>query len=177
MWCCLELEFFKNNMTQLKSDFTQRSQIDHREAWSENCPIACAHFIENSMLNLLPFGFYLNDLLFSALWWCSTGSWSGKPPESTQRGGGGGEFLSHGWLFATPWNVAHQAPLSVEISRQEYWSGLPFPSPGDLPDPGTGSLSLALQADSLLLSHQGSPQNVFITHKNFVGNILFSAPI
>ena len=39
-------------------------------------------------------------------------------------------------LFATPWTVAHQVPLSMGFSRQEYWSGLPFPSPGDLPDPG-----------------------------------------
>ena len=43
--------------------------------------------------------------------------------------------LSCVWLFATPWTVAHQAPLSMEFSRQEYWSGLPFPSPGDCPDP------------------------------------------
>ena len=41
------------------------------------------------------------------------------------------------WLFATPWTVARQAPLSMEFSRKEYWSGLPFPSPGDLPSPGT----------------------------------------
>ena len=39
-------------------------------------------------------------------------------------------------LFLTPWTIAHQAPLSMEFSRQEYWSGLPFPSPGDLSDPG-----------------------------------------
>ena len=45
--------------------------------------------------------------------------------------------LSRVRLFATPWSVAHQAPLSMGFSRQEYWSGLPFPSPGDLPDPGT----------------------------------------
>ena len=44
--------------------------------------------------------------------------------------------LSHVYLFVTPWTVAHQAPLSVGFHRQEYWSGLPFPSPGDLPDPG-----------------------------------------
>ena len=44
--------------------------------------------------------------------------------------------LSHVWLFATPWTVAHQAPLSMKFSRQEYWSGLPFSSPGDIPDPG-----------------------------------------
>ena len=51
--------------------------------------------------------------------------------------------------FATAWTVAHQAPLSVEFFRQEYWSGLSFPSPGDLPDPGIKPGSLALQADSL----------------------------
>ena len=44
--------------------------------------------------------------------------------------------LSRVWLFATPWTVAHQAPLSMRFSRQEYWSGLPFPSPGNLPDAG-----------------------------------------
>ena len=52
-----------------------------------------------------------------------------------------------------PWTVAHQAPLSMEFSRQEYWSGLPFPSPGDLPDPEIKPESPALQADSLHLSH------------------------
>ena len=50
---------------------------------------------------------------------------------------------------ATPWTVACQAPLSREFSRQEYWSGLPVPSPGDLPNPGTKPRSPALQADSL----------------------------
>ena len=45
--------------------------------------------------------------------------------------------LSHVWLFATPWNVAYQTPPSMGFSRQEYWSGLPFPSPGDLPNPLT----------------------------------------
>ena len=44
--------------------------------------------------------------------------------------------LSHVWLFAAPWIVVHQAPLPMEFSRQEYWRGLPFPSPGDLPNPG-----------------------------------------
>ena len=57
--------------------------------------------------------------------------------------------LSHAQLFATPWTVDHQAPLSVGFSRQEYWSGLPFPSPGDLPNPGVEPGSPALQADSL----------------------------
>ena len=57
--------------------------------------------------------------------------------------------LSHIRLFATPWTIAHQPPLSMGFSRQEYWSGLPFPSPGDLPNPGTEPGSPALQADAL----------------------------
>ena len=52
-------------------------------------------------------------------------------------------------LFATPWTVAHQAPPSMGFSRQEYWSGLPFPSPGDLPNPGIEPGSPVLQADAL----------------------------
>ena len=50
--------------------------------------------------------------------------------------GGGGLVVKSCWTLATPWTVAFQAPLSMGFFRQEYWSGLPFPSPGDLPDPG-----------------------------------------
>ena len=50
---------------------------------------------------------------------------------------------SHVQLFVTPWTVAHQAPLPMEFSRQEYWTRLPFPSLGDLPDPGIEPESLA----------------------------------
>ena len=57
--------------------------------------------------------------------------------------------VSHVQLSVTPWTVARQAPLSMEFSRQDYWNGLPFPSPGDLPDPGIEPGSPALQADSL----------------------------
>ena len=57
----------------------------------------------------------------------------------------------------TPWTVACQAPPSLELSRQEYWSGLPFPSPGDLPNPRTGPGSPPLQADSLLSEPPGMP--------------------
>ena len=60
-------------------------------------------------------------------------------------------------LFATPWTVAHQAPQSMEFSMQEYWSGLPFPSPGDLPHPGIEPGSPALQADTLPSEPQGGP--------------------
>ena len=59
------------------------------------------------------------------------------------------KLLSRVRLFATLWTVAYQAPPSMGFSRQEYWSGLPFPSPGDLPDPGIEPRSPALQADAL----------------------------
>ena len=57
----------------------------------------------------------------------------------------------------TPWTVAYQTPLFMEFSRQEYWSGLPFSSPGDLPDPGIEPRSPALQADSLQSEPPGKP--------------------
>ena len=58
-------------------------------------------------------------------------------------------LLSRVQLFVTPWTVARQAPLSMGFPRQEYWNGLQFPPPGDLPDPGIETVSPALQADSL----------------------------
>ena len=60
-------------------------------------------------------------------------------------------------LFLTPWTVAYQAPPSIEFSRQEYWSGLPFPFPGDPPDPGIKPRSPVLQADSLLFEPSMKP--------------------
>ena len=75
-------------------------------------------------------------------------------------------FVTHGCvlsrvqLFATPWTVAHQTPLSMGFFRQQYWSGLPCHPPGDLPDPGIEPVSPgapSLQAYSLPLSHPGSP--------------------
>ena len=73
--------------------------------------------------------------------------------------------LSHGGSLvtklclnlATLWTVACQAPMSMGFSSQEYWSGLPFPSPGDLPELGTEPVSSALQADSLLTELPGKP--------------------
>ena len=59
------------------------------------------------------------------------------------------QLLSHIRLFATPWTIEHQAPPSMGFSRQEYWSGLSFPSPGDLPVPGIKPRSSTLRADSL----------------------------
>ena len=59
------------------------------------------------------------------------------------------KLLSHVRLFAIPWTVAYQAPQSMEFSRQEYWSGLPLPSSGDLPKPGIKPGCPALLADAL----------------------------
>ena len=58
--------------------------------------------------------------------------------------------------FVTPWTVAHQVPLSMVFSRQEYWSGLPFPTSGDLPNPGIKPGSPALQANSLPVELPGN---------------------
>ena len=64
-------------------------------------------------------------------------------------GGGGSLVIQSCLTLSTPWTVARQAPLSMGFSRQKYWSGLPCPSPGDLPDPGIEPWSPALQAESL----------------------------
>ena len=77
------------------------------------------------------------------------------------------KLLSHVQLFAIPWTVACQDCPSMGFSRQEYWSGLPFPSPGDLPNPGIEPGSPTLQADSYHLSHLGIPgiKTVFLNKK------------
>ena len=64
--------------------------------------------------------------------------------------GGKCESLSCARIFVNTWTVARQAPLSMDFSRQKHWSGLPFPSLGDLPDPGIKARSHVSQADSLL---------------------------
>ena len=66
--------------------------------------------------------------------------------------------LSRVWLFATQWTVTYQALWSMGFSRQDYWSGLPFPSPGDLPNPGIEHVSPALQTDALPSEPLGKPQ-------------------
>ena len=69
---------------------------------------------------------------------------------------GGVCVLSYAQVFAASWTVAQQAPLSMELSRQEYWSGLPFPLPGDLPDPGIEPVSPASPAHT---KHLTTPQS------------------
>ena len=72
-------------------------------------------------------------------------------------GGGGGLVAQSCPTLVNPWTVACQVPLSMGFSRQEYWNGLPCPPPGNLPHPGIESGSSALQADSLLIELQGTP--------------------
>ena len=72
------------------------------------------------------------------------------------------QSLSHVRLFVTPWTIACKAPLTMGFSRQEYWSGLPCPPPGDLPDPGIKPPSPALKVDLSSLSPQGSLGNYLI---------------
>ena len=73
------------------------------------------------------------------------------------QSGGGGLVTKSCLTLETPWTVACQAPLCMGFSRQESWSGLPFPSPGDLPNSGIEPGSPALQADSLLSEPPGKP--------------------
>ena len=77
--------------------------------------------------------------------------------------------LSRVRLFATLWTVAHQAPPSLGFSRQEYWSGLPFPSPWDLPDPGIEPRSPALQADTLTSEPFGKLWRVALIGPHCIG--------
>ena len=89
------------------------------------------------------------------------------------------QLLSRIWLFATPWMVARQAPLSLGFSRQEYWSGLSFPPPGRLPNPGIEPRSPALQTDSLPAELPGNPPSsipCYKVHKypiSFPNSVLF----
>ena len=99
-------------------------------------------------------------IVFVLLWW-----WKVK-------------LLSHVWLFVTPCTVAYQAPPSMGFSRQEYWSGVPFPSPGDLPNSGIQPWSPTLQADALTSELPGKPWFCFGGNTNsecFFNNSLSSS--
>ena len=86
--------------------------------------------------------------------------------------GGGGLVTKLYPTLAIPWTVARQAPLSMGFSRQEYWSGLPFPSPGDLPNPGIEPGSPPLQADSLPTELQGKIWNYILLKDSICFEIL-----
>ena len=100
------------------------------------------HYFANKGSSSQSYGF----LLF--MYGCE--SWTIKKAESVRS-------LGCARLFEIPWMATHQAPLSMGFSRQGYWSGLPFPSPGDLPNPRIEPRSPALQADPLPTEIQGKP--------------------
>ena len=83
------------------------------------------------------------------------------------------KLLSHVQLFVTPWTIAHQAPPSMKFSRREYWSGLPFPSPGVLPDPGIEPCSPTLQADAFTVWATREAQTKECKPINLMASILF----
>ena len=78
------------------------------------------------------------------------------------------------WLFATPWTVAHQAPLSMGFFRQKYSNGLLCLPPGDLPNPGIKPRSLALQVDSLLSEPPGKPMNTGVGSPSLLQGIFLT---
>ena len=85
--------------------------------------------------------------------------------------------LSRVRLFVSPWTVAHQAPPSMGFSRQEYWSGLPFPFPGDLPNPGIKPRSPALQADALTSEPPGKQTVLQMeSFRDYTPFLTFSVP-
>ena len=79
--------------------------------------------------------------------------------------------LSHVRLFATPWTIARQAPLSMGFSRQEYWSGLPFPTPGDLPNSGIEAASLESSALVYLVSNRSNSHDIILTQTSNVSMV------
>ena len=115
-------------------------------SWAENqCPSKNKSYLQE-LWDLLP---YAKGTGRNLLYWCIT--WA-----DAQRV----------WLFVTPWTVLCQAPLSIKFSRQDYWHGLPFFSPGDLPDPEIEPRSLTRQADSLPSEPPGKPYFHFHASKN-----------
>ena len=85
--------------------------------------------------------------------------------------------LSRVRLFGIPWTVAYRIPLSMGFSRQEYWSRLHFPSPGDLPDPGIGPWSPTLQAGALLSEPPGKSSVRMVCCKYLTNMITSSLPV
>ena len=146
-------------------------------------PTSCSRLLRSQTLILCETGC---GTPWVSVWWLKGKSLDSVPPDGLRRGNGawwlekGGpltegeskpysnicfkstiseaEPLSRVWLFATPWTVASQAPLFMGFSRQGCWSGLPFLSSGDLPNPGIEPGSPTLQADALLFEPSGKLQ-------------------
>ena len=115
--------------------------------WTAACQASLSFAISYSLLKLMSI-----ELVMLFLWTNRLAIWSLVPLFGAHV-----HSLSRVQLFVTPWTVAHQSSLSMGFPRQECWSGLPFPSPGDLPDPGIKPAFSALAGDSWPVSHLGSP--------------------
>ena len=115
--------------------------------WTAACQASLSFAISYSLLKLMSI-----ELVMLFLWTNRLAIWSLVPLFGAHV-----HSLSRVQLFVTPWTVAHQSSLSMGFPRQECWSGLPFPSPGDLPDPGIKPAFSALQADSLPFEPPGKP--------------------
>ena len=108
-----------------------------------------------SLSNSAAYTYYTFPHVSDIIWYLSFSAWLTLP---SMMKWSEVKSLSRVWFFATPWTVTRQAPPSKGFSRQDYWSGLPFPSPGDLPDPGSEPRSPELQADcfnlwAMIISH------------------------
>ena len=115
--------------------------------WTAACQASLSFAISYSLLKLRSI-----ELLMLFLWTNRLAIWSLVPLLGAHV-----HSLSRVQFFVTPWTVAHQSSLSMGFPRQECWSGLPFPSPGDLPDPGIEPAFSALAGDPLPVNHLGSP--------------------
>ena len=116
------------------------------------------YYIINYNFKILK-GMYISNYIVKSLW--SEVKWSEM------------KSLSHVRLFVTPWTVAYQAPPSMRFSRQECWSDLPFPSPGDFPYPGIEPWSPALQADALPSEPPGKPMIIKRGSTDTWNNIIY----
>ena len=130
-----------------KSCWTLCNPTDYSPPDSSVCGISQARILEwVAMTSSRGFSWSRHRTLLS----CVRGRFFTAEPLGKPQGADGGDLITKSCpTLATPWTAALQAPLSMGFSRQEYWSGLPFLSPGDLPDPGIEPRSPALQADSL----------------------------
>ena len=162
-WGCQYLKPGSNNWPTLTSaiscwpkQITELTQIQGEGIYT---PLLHGR-AENLWQHLICQSIFFDHWLFTFLPYAKTPSLSLKWSEV--------KSLSRVRLFATPWTVACQAPLSMGFSRQEYWSGLPFPSPGDLPDPGIEPGSLALEADALTSEPPGKPFSEVLPNSHLI---------
>ena len=147
-------------------DCSLPGSLVHGDSLGRNTGVSC-HALLQGIFPTQGLNPHLTSLALAGGFFTTSTTHLGRPQHKVA---GVCQPLSRARLFASPWTGAHQAPLSTGFSKQGYWSGLPFPSRGDLPNPGIEPRSLALQADSLPSELQGKPdydEIVFGDHKNY----------